>query len=173
MTLLEIALYFMVLSIFSVGGLPSVMPEMQRYVVEVKAWMSPAEFMSAFAVGQAAPGPNMLVTTLIGFHVAGLAGALVALAAMCGPAAVLAWFVADLWDRFKDSPWRRAIQRAIAPIVVAMILSGGVVLATPDATPDWRLWLIAGATAIGFLVTAVNPLWFLAAGGVIGGFLLS
>jgi chromate transporter len=92
---------------------------------------------------------------------------------MCGPAAVLAWFVADLWDRFKESPWRRAIQRAIAPIVVAMILSGGVVLATPDATPDWRLWLIAALTAIGILVTAVNPLWFLAAGGVIGGFLLS
>jgi chromate transporter len=173
MTLLEIALYFMVLSIFSVGGLPSVMPEMQRYVVEVKAWMSPVEFMQAFAVGQAAPGPNMLVTTLIGWHVAGLAGALVALAAMCGPAAVLAWFVADLWDRFKESPWRRAIQRAIAPIVVAMILSGGVVLATPDATPDWRLWLIAALTAIGILVTTVNPLWFLAAGGVIGGFLLS
>ena len=40
MILLEIALYFMVLSIFSVGGLPSVMPEMQRYVVEVKSWMS-------------------------------------------------------------------------------------------------------------------------------------
>ena len=75
--------------------------------------------MQAFAVGQAAPGPNMLVTRLVGWHVAGLAGALVALAAMCGPAAVIAWFVADLWDRFKDSPWRRAIQRAIAPIVVA------------------------------------------------------
>jgi hypothetical protein len=54
-----------------------------------------------------------------------------------------------------------------------MILAGGVVLATPDAHIDWRLWLIAGATAIGILVSAVNPLWFLAAGGVIGGFLLS
>ena len=170
--LLEIALYFMVLSIFSVGGLPSVMPEMQRYVVEVKSWMSPAEFMQAFAVGQAAPGPNMLITTLVGWHVAGLPGALVALAAMCGPAAVLAWFVADLWDRFKDSAWRRAIQRAIAPVVVAMILSGGVVLAMPDSTPDWRLWLIAIATAAGILVTKLNPLWFLAAGGVLGAVLL-
>ena len=172
MTLVEIALYFMLLSIFSVGGLPSVMPEMQRYVVEVKSWMSPAEFMQAFAVGQAAPGPNMLITTLVGWHVAGLPGALVALAAMCGPAAVLAWFVTDLWDRFKDSPWRRAIQRAIAPIVVAMILSGGVVLAMPDSTPDWRLWLIAIATAAGILVTKLNPLWFLAAGGVLGAVLL-
>ena len=98
------------------------MPEMQRYVVEVKDWMSPAEFMQVFAVGQAAPGPNMLIVSLVGWHVAGLTGALVALAAMCGPAAVLAWWVSDLWDRFKDSPWRLAIQRAIAPIVVGMIL---------------------------------------------------
>jgi chromate transporter len=171
-TLLEIALYFMLLSIFSVGGLPSVMPEMQRYVVEVKNWMSPAEFMQAFAVGQAAPGPNMLIVTLVGWHLSGLSGALVALAAMCGPAAVLAWFVSDLWDRFKDSPWRLAIQRAIAPIVVAMILSGGVVLATPDNQFDWRLWLIALATAAGVLLTKVNPLWFLAGGGVLGAILL-
>ena len=170
--LLEIAAYFCVLSIFSVGGLPSVMPEMQRYVVEVKAWMSPAEFMQAFAVGQAAPGPNMLIVSLVGWHLAGLAGALVALFAMCGPAAVLAWWASGLWDRFKDTPWRQAIQRAIAPIVVGMILSGGVVIATPEATPDWRLWLIAGATAAGAVLTKVNPLWFLAAGGVLGGLLL-
>lgn len=171
MTLVELALYFMLLSLFSVGGLPSVMPEMQRYVVEVKGWMTPAEFMQAFAVGQAAPGPNVLITSLVGWHVAGLAGALVALAAMCGPAAVLAWWVSGLWDRFKDSPWRSTIQRAIAPLVVAMILSGGVVLATPDS-PDWRLWLVAGATAAGILLTKVNPLWFLAAGGVLGAVLL-
>jgi len=169
--LLDIALYFMVLSLFSVGGLPSVMPEMQRYVVEVKHWMSPAEFMQAFAVGQAAPGPNMLITTLVGWQVAGLAGALVALAAMCGPAAVLAWFVVDLWDRFKESPWRRAIPRAIAPVVVAMILSGGVVLATPGS-PDWRLWLIAGLAAAGMLASKLNPLWFLGAGAVLGALLL-
>ena len=173
MILLELGLYFCVLSIFSVGGLPSVMPEMQRYVVEVKSWMSPAEFMQAFAVGQAAPGPNMLVTSLVGWHVAGLSGALVALFAMCGPAAVVAWFVSDLWDRFKDSPWRKAIQRGIAPIVVAMILAGGVVIATPDAKLDWRLWLIALATAGGVVFTKVNPLWFLAGGGVLGAVLLA
>jgi chromate transporter len=171
-TLAEIFFYFCMLSLLSVGGLPSVMPDMQRYVVEVKAWMSPAEFMQAFAVGQAAPGPNMLITTLVGWHVAGLPGAVVALAGMCGPAGVLAWWVSGLWDRFKDSPWRQAIQRAIAPVVVAMILSGGVVLATPDAAPDWRLWLIAAAVTVAGLTTRINPLWYLAGGGVLGGVLL-
>lgn len=171
MILVELALYFMLLSLVSVGGMPSVLPELQRYVVDVKGWVTPQEFIQLFAVGQAAPGPNVLIASLVGWQVAGLGGALLALAAMCGPAAVLAWWVADLWDRFKGSAWRTAIQRAIAPIVVGLILSGGVILATPGA-PDWRLWLIAAATAAGMLLTKINPLWFLAAGGALGAVLL-
>jgi chromate transporter len=169
--LVELALYFALLSLVSVGGMPSVMPEMQRYVVDVKGWLTPGEFIQAFAVGQAAPGPNVLISSLIGWKVAGLGGAFVALLAFCVPAAIIAWFVAGLWDRFKDSPWRLAVQRAIAPIVVAMILSGGVVLATPGS-PDWRLWLIAGTSAAGVLASKLNPLWLLAAGGALGALLL-
>jgi chromate transporter len=171
MNLVELALYFGLLSIISVGGMPSVMPEMQRFVVDVKGWLSPADFIQAFAVGQAAPGPNILIASLIGWKVAGLAGAVVALLAMCFPAAVIAWWVAELWERFKDSPWRQAIQRAIAPIVVALILSGGFVLATPES-PDWRLWLIAAVSAAGMLATKLNPLWMLGAGGLLGALLL-
>ena len=171
MNLVELALYFGLLSIISVGGMPSVMPEMQRFVVDVKGWLTPGDFLQAFAVGQAAPGPNILIASLIGWKVAGLAGAVVALLAMCFPAAVIAWWVAELWERFKDSPWRQAIQRAIAPIVVALILSGGFVLATPES-PDWRLWLIAAVSAAGMLATKLNPLWMLGAGGLLGAFLL-
>ena len=172
MILLELTLYFMLLSLISVGGMPSVLPELQRYVVDVKNWITPEEFIQIFAVGQAAPGPNMLISSLIGWKVGGLGGALLALAGMCGPAGVLAWFVADLWERFKGSPWRIAIQRAIAPIVVGLIATGGYILATPGA-PDWRLWAIAAASAAAMLRSRLNPLWFLAAGGAIGGFLLS
>ena len=171
MNLVELGLYFALLSLISVGGLPSVMPEMQRYVVDVKGWLTPSDFIQAFAVGQAAPGPNVLIASLIGWKVAGLPGAFVALGSICFPAAVIAWWVAELWDRFKDSPWRKAIQRAIAPIVVGMILSGGVVLATPGS-PDWRLWLIAAIAAAGMLATKLNPLWFLGAGAVLGAVLL-
>ena len=171
MTLVELTLYFMLLSLISVGGMPSILPELQRYVVDVKGWITPEEFIQIFAVGQAAPGPNVLIASLVGWKVAGLGGALLALGAMCGPAVVLAWWVAGVWERFKDSPWRKAVQRAIAPIVVGLILSGGFILATPGA-PDWRLWLIAAATAAGMLASKLNPLWFLAAGGVLGAFLL-
>jgi chromate transporter len=72
----------------------------------------------------------------------------------------------------KGSPWRAIAQRAMGPMVVGLIFSGGFVLATPGNAPDWRLWLIAAASAGAVLATRLNPLWLLAAGGALGGFLL-
>ena len=172
--MLELGLYFGLLSLVAFGGMPAVMPEMQRLVVEVKGWTSPEEFVQLFAVAQAAPGPNVLIVSLVGWKAAGLPGAIVALLATCGSAAVVAWWVADLWERFKDKPWRAAMQKAIAPLVVGLILSGGYVLATPQRAPDWRLWLIAGASAACTLRFArLNPLWILGAGGAAGAILLA
>jgi len=169
--ILEIAFYFALLSIVSVGGIPSVMPEMQRIVVDVHGWMSAAEFTQLFAVAQAAPGPNVLVTALLGWKIAGFTGALVALAAFCGPAGALAWWAGGLWDRMRDAPWRKTVQRALVPVTVGFICAGGYVLATP-AGLDWRSALIAAAGAALMVSTRLNPLWILAGGGLLGAALL-
>ena len=166
----QIALYFALLSLVSVGGIPSVMPEMQRLVVDVEGWMSAAEYTQLFAIAQAAPGPNVLVTALIGWKVAGIAGGFVALGAFCGPAAALAYWLGGYWDRMRDAAWRKALQRALVPITVGFIVSGGYVLATPQGV-DWQSALIAGASAALLYATRLNPLWILAGGGVLGYFL--
>jgi chromate transporter len=168
--MLQLAFYFALLSLVSVGGIPSVMPEMQRLVVDVQGWMSAAEYTQLFAIAQAAPGPNVLVTALIGWKVAGIAGGAVALGAFCGPAAVLAYSIGGIWDRMRDAPWRKAFQRALVPISVGFIVSGGYVLATPQGV-DWQSALIAGASAAVLYATRLNPLWVLAGGGVAGFFL--
>jgi chromate transporter len=170
--LLEIALIFSIMSMISVGGLPAVMGEVQRIVVDQKAWVTAPEFVQLYALGQAAPGPNVLVVSLIGWKVAGLLGALVALLAMCTPAAVMTYWVSDVWDRFKDTAWRGILQRAMSPLVVGLVAAGGFVLATPGA-PDWRMWLIAALSTCGMLfLKKLNPLWLLAAGGALGAVLL-
>jgi len=163
----QIAFYFALLSLVSVGGMPSVMPEMQRVVVEVQGWMSATEFTQLFAIAQAAPGPNVLVTALIGWKVAGPVGGFVALGAFCGPAAALAYSVGGFWDRMRDAPWRKVFQRALVPITVGFVLSGGYVLATPGG-PEWRGVLLAGAAAALLLGTRLSPLWMLAGGGLFG-----
>ena len=165
--MLQIAGYFALLSLVSVGGIPSVMPEMQRLVVDVEGWMSAAEYTQLFAIAQAAPGPNVLVTALIGWKVAGLAGGMVALGAFCGPAAALAYSIGGFWDRMRDAPWRMVFQRALVPITVGFIVSGGYVLATPLGV-SWASALIAGVSAATLYGTKLNPLWILSGGGVLG-----
>ena len=168
MILIELGLYFSLLSLLSVGGMPSVIPEMHRYVVEQRGWISHNDFIEMFALGQAAPGPNVLISSLIGWKIAGVPGAVITLAAMCGPAAVLAYWVSGVWDRLQGTPWRAVAQRAMAPMVVGLIGSGGFVLATPGGSPDWRLWLIAAASAWMMVATKLNPLWMLAGGAILG-----
>ena len=165
--MLQIAGYFALLSLVSVGGIPSVMPEMQRRVVDVQGWMSAAEYTQLFAVAQAAPGPNVLVTALIGWKVAGFAGGMVALGAFCGPAAALAYWVGGYWDRMREAAWRKTLQRTLVPISVGFIVSGGYVLATPHGV-DWQSALVALASAAALYATRLNPLWILSGGGVLG-----
>ena len=89
------------LSLFAVGGAQAAIPEMHRVAVDVMHWLSDRQFADMYAISQVSPGPNVIIVALIGFHVAGLAGAGVAITAMCGPTCVLAYFVARIWDRFK------------------------------------------------------------------------
>ena len=165
--MLQLAFYLAVLSLVSVGGIPSVMPELQRLVVGVEGWMSSAEFTQMFAIAQAAPGPNVLVTAVLGWKIFGLGGAIVALTSFCAPAAALAWAIGGFWDRMRAAPWRKTFQRALLPIAVGFIASGGYVLATPQG-PDRPSLLIAGACAAAVAGTRLNLLWILAAGGAAG-----
>ena len=53
--------------------------------------MSDRQFADSFAISQVSPGPNIIIVTLIGYHVAGSGRrGCRATAAMCGPTCVLA-----------------------------------------------------------------------------------
>jgi chromate transporter len=159
--------YFALLSLFAVGGANAAIPEMHRIAVEVMHWMSDRQFADMFAIAQVSPGPNVIIVALIGFHVAGLAGAAVATTAMCGPTCLLAFLVARVWDRFKDAHWRVAIQTGMVPLSLGLIAASASVLAR---TADHNVYagLITAATAAVAFFTRINPLWIFVAAGVMG-----
>src|SRR3546814_1627975 len=94
---------------------------MQRQVVEVHQWMSNADFSALFALSQAPPGPNLMVVTLVGWHVAGWKGALITSIAKFGPSSLLTAVALGPWERFKDKPWRRVVQAGIFPMTVGLM----------------------------------------------------
>ena len=165
--LADLALLFGHLSLLMFGGGPTILPEMQRQVTEVYGWLTPREFASLFALAQASPGPNMLVVALIGWRVAGVAGALVAFGSLCAPSSILTYVVARLWERFRGKPWRRIIQIGLAPVTTGLIGAGAAVLAMAT-TVDWRTALLTAAAAGVLTATRVHPLAVLAAGAAIG-----
>ena len=165
--LFTMAWTFGLMSLLAIGGANSTIPEMHRVAVEVRHWMMDAQFADMFAIAQLSPGPNVLIVTLIGYHVAGIAGALVATFAMCGPSAVFAYFVSNMLARSGQSRWAAILQAALVPISIGLMCASGLIL---TLTSD-RSWIAAvltmGAAAVA-LMTRVNPLWVLVVGGILG-----
>ena len=87
--LAELAAQFMLLSMLSIGGANAIIPEIHRRAVDLEHWMTDADFAQLFALSQAAPGPNVLIVSLIGWKVAGVVGGVVAMLAMSGPSSIL------------------------------------------------------------------------------------
>jgi len=160
-------LHLVLLSLVAVGGVNTIVPELHRQFVEVRGVLTDQQFADLFAIGQAAPGPNVLFVTLIGWHLAGVTGALLATAALCGPTCTIAYFVTRVWDRFKDAPWRIAIQAGVVPITVGFVAASALLIARA-ADQNWVALAITAATAAIALWGRVNPLFALAAAAALG-----
>ena len=166
-TLVTLALIFAQLSVIAFGGGNTTLPEMHRQVVDVHHWMTGADFAALYALAQAAPGPNMMVAPLIGWQVAGLAGMLVTTFAIFGPSSVLTIIALRLWRRFRDKPWRAAVQAGLVPISVGLVAASATVIAR-TVDHDWIFVAITAVSTAVLLRFRVHPLWMLAMGAAVG-----
>jgi chromate transporter len=165
-TLVRLAAHFALMSLFAIGGANSAVPEMQRVAVEVEHWMTARQFTDVFALAQLAPGPNVIIVTLIGYQAAGLTGAFVATLAMCGPSCLFAFYVGQISERLKGAVWD-AIQRGLLPISIGLIAASGFVVAS-GAAHNVAALSVTAATALLAYATRLNPLWIFAAAALMG-----
>jgi chromate transporter len=163
-----LAAHLAVLSSISFGGFPTVLPDVHDLVI-AKGWVSDREFANFFAVSQVMPGPNMiLMMSFVGLKVGGIAGAMAGAVATFGPPCAMYYASYRAWDRFRDMPWQRVVRRALVPLTIGLVVAGGYVMARAAAVGWPSVTVTAGAVAL-MLVTRVNPLWILIAGGALGG----
>jgi chromate transporter len=165
--LLTLLGYFALMSLFAVGGANGAIPEMHRLVVETRGWMTDRQFADMFALAQVTPGPNVIIVTLIGYHVAGIPGALVSTLGMCGPACAFALFVGRLWDRFKNARWRIAVQAGLVPISIGLTAASALVVARAASTSWVSVALTIVAAAVSYRLS-LNPLWVFAVAALLG-----
>lgn len=154
-------------SLLAVGGANTIVPELHRVVVTELHWMSGQEFAELFALAQAAPGPNVLIVSLVGWKVAGVPGAIVSLIGVCLPSSLLSFWVARWWQQARGSRLTTAISKGLAPLTVGLI-AAGVAMMAASHPPTLAGGLLLAICALLTWRTQLNPLWLLAAGAAAG-----
>jgi chromate transporter len=165
--ILALVLVFAPLSLVSIGGGPAILAEMQHQAVTVQGWMSQREFADLFAIARAAPGPGMLLVTLIGWHVAGWLGVVAVSLAFFLPSSLLVLAVAQVWTRWRGTRLHGAIEAGFAPLAVGLVFAGALaILATGQAGA--LTWVVALAVAAARIVRPrLQPLILLALGAAL------
>jgi chromate transporter len=163
----QIAATFATMSLAAIGGANAILPEMHHEVVTVQSWMDDTTFANLFAIAQTAPGPNVMIVSLIGWHLAGPAGLAVATLAICLPSSLLTFTVSRLRRRLLESSGLKLVQQALMPIPIGLMAASGAIMAgASDHSASAVLMTLAATLFVGF--SRYNPLWILAIGGLSG-----
>jgi len=176
--------HFASLSLLAVGGAITTAPDMHRYLVDETHWLSDSQFTASIALGQAAPGPNILFVALMGWHVgmnaghaggwmqAGLAalGVLVAMLGIMLPSSILTYTATRWAHQHRERLSIRAFKSGMAPIVIALLLATAWLLTVSHDQPvrDWPLYLLTLLTTLIVWRTRMHMLWLIGAGAAAG-----
>ena len=170
--------HFASLSLLAVGGAITTVPDMHRFLVTEQMWLSESQFTSSIAIAQASPGPNVLFVALMGWNVGlnaggygyALLGVAVAMLGILLPSTTLTFMAARWGHQNRELRGVRAFKTGMAPIVVALLIATGWILAANigKTVADWHVWLIAFAAAMIVWRSKIHLLWLLAAGGLLG-----
>lgn len=173
-TLFHLLWLFGSLSVLSIGGGNSIIPEMHLEAVKGYEWMTDQQFVDLFAIAQSAPGPSILIVTLIGYKaglsggiVWAIAGAVIATIAMILPAGILVFWVSRFWQKASEMNWRKAVERGFAPLAVGLILATAYIVSRAADHGKVAIAMTFAATLI-FATTKINPLYIVAIGAFVG-----
>lgn len=123
--LVDIFWAFLKPGIFGFGGGQATIPLIQEEVVEKSAWLTEEQFADYLAMGNTLPGPIATkMSVIIGYDLAGIPGAIVALLGMILPSTLAIILLFNVFLEYKDTAFVKGMSAAAKPVVVVLI--GGV-----------------------------------------------
>ena len=159
---------FFKIGLFTFGGGMSMLPMLQRELVESKKWLTEEEILNYFAIGQCTPGIIAVnVATFCGYKRAGLSGAIVSTIGIVCPSWIVITLIAGSISRFSDIVW---IQRAMKGVYVAVaaLLTRAVFTFGKKILTDLVTAAIAAGAFLAMSVWNVSGILIVLAAGIIG-----
>ena len=152
------------LSLLAIGGASAIYAPLQHQVVDIYQWVSGREYIELFAIARVTPGPGSMLTTIIGWRLAGLPGALVATLALYIPCSVLCFVAARTWSRYRGSRWHSAIENGLRPIAAGLMISGGVMILRVEESGPLAWGMALAACALLTWRPLLHPMVLMASG---------
>ena len=165
--LLSLFLKLSAFSLVAFGGVNALLPVLFNLAVHQEHWIDVQTFSDYFAIAQAAPGPNFMTVTLVGWHVYGVLGALLATLAIAWPSSIMIYFLQRFIMRMKNPLRKQTIQYAAAALAIGLVLSSAFEIALQINHSLAAYILTIGTIAI-TLLTRWHPLYLIAMGGALG-----
>ena len=159
---------FFKIGLFTFGGGMSMLPMLQKELVEAKQWLTEEEILNYFAIGQCTPGIIAVnVATFCGYKRAGLTGAIVSTIGIVCPSWIIITLIAGSVSRFSEIGW---IQRAMKGVYVAVaaLLTRAVFTFGKKIITDFAAAFIALAAFFAMSVWNVSGIMIVLGAGIIG-----
>ena len=166
-TLIALFLKFSAFSLIAFGGVNALLPVLLELTVYQEHWLDLQTFSDYFAIAQAAPGPNFMTVTLIGWHMSGVLGAFMATFAIIWPAGILVFFLQRFILKMQDPMKKRVVQYAAATLAIGLVLSSALEIAL-QINHGLMAYLLSGLTIAIVLLTRWHPLYLIALGALLG-----
>lgn len=126
MILWELFIGFLKVGCFAFGGAYAAIP-LIRDIVLSYGWLSDEMLTYMIAVSESTPGPIMVnLATYVGSSQAGLAGSLIATAAVVLPSFLIILLVTALLKTVLKNPYFQAVLRGLKPAMIGIILATGM-----------------------------------------------
>ena len=178
MIYMELFLTFFVIGMFTIGGGYAMLSLIQNEVVTVHGWLDETMFTDIVAISQMTPGPIGINTaTYIGYDVLAntgasefmcILGSFTATFAVVLPSFIIVLALCKIYDRFKEHYLFRGVMTGLRPVVLGLIGTAALGLATPENFIDWKSYMICLAAFIALMTRKTGPFAALGFGAIAG-----
>jgi len=165
--LLSLFLKLSAFSLVAFGGINALLPELFKLSVTQEQWLNSQTFSDYFAIAQAAPGPNLMTVTLIGWHVSGVIGAVVATFAIAWPSSIMIFFLQRYIRGMQNPQKQKAIQFAAGALAVGLVLASAWQIAL-QINQGYAAYFLTIATIVIAVFTRWHPLYLIILGAALG-----
>ena len=166
-TLTSLFLKLSLFSLFAFGGINALLPTLYDLAVNQEHWINSQTFADYFAIAQAAPGPNLMTVTLIGWNVGGVLGAAIATLAISWPSSIMIYYLQRSINNMQDKDKQKSIQFAAGALAVGLVLSASWQIAL-QINQSIAAYLLTIATIAITFFTRWHPLYLIFIGAALG-----